>query len=58
VSTGSAYPTWRQMIAPGRNFVGVAWWLPTFPRLAILLTVLAINLAGDRRRDALDSRVA
>jgi hypothetical protein len=32
------------MIALGRDFVSVAWWLPTFPGLAILTTVLAINL--------------
>ena len=38
-------------------FVTVAWWLATFPGLAILLTVLAINLVGDRLRDALDPRV-
>ena len=57
VGTGSAYPTWGQMISLGRDFVSVAWWLPTFPGLAILLTVLAINLVGDRLRDALDPRV-
>jgi len=57
VGTGSAYPTWGQMIALGRDFVSVAWWLPTFPGLAILLTVLAINMVGDRLRDALDPRV-
>ena len=57
VGTGSAYPTWGQMIALGRDFVSVAWWLATFPGLAILLTVLAINLVGDRLRDALDPRV-
>ncbi len=56
VGSGSAYPTWGQMIALGRDFVTVAWWLPTFPGLAILLTVLAINLVGDRLRDALDPR--
>src|SRR5436309_11803057 len=57
VGTGSAYPTWGQMISLGRDFVSVAWWLATFPGLAILLTVLAINLVGDRLRDALDPRV-
>jgi peptide/nickel transport system permease protein len=56
VSSGSTYPTWGQMIALGRDFVSVAWWLPTFPGLAILATVLAINLVGDRLRDALDPR--
>src|SRR5262245_10484081 len=56
VGSGSAYPTWGQMISLGRDFVSVAWWLPTLPSLAILLTVLAINLVGDRLRDALDPR--
>jgi peptide/nickel transport system permease protein len=56
VGSGRAYPTWGQMIALGRDFVTVAWWLPTFPGLAILLTVLSINLVGDRLRDALDPR--
>jgi ABC-type dipeptide/oligopeptide/nickel transport system permease subunit len=57
VGTASAHPTWGQMIALGRDFVSVAWWLATFPGLAILLTVLAINLVGDRLRNALDPRV-
>ena len=57
VGTGNAHPTWGQMIALGRDFVSVAWWLATFPGLAILVTVLAINLVGDRLRDALDPRV-
>ncbi|HZP37868.1 MAG TPA: ABC transporter permease [Methylomirabilota bacterium] len=56
VGTGNVYPTWGQMISLGRDFVTVAWWLPTFPGLAILLTVLSINLVGDRLRDALDPR--
>lgn len=56
VGSGRAYPTWGQMIALGRDFVSVAWWLATFPGLAILLTVLSINLVGDRLRDALDPR--
>ena len=56
VGSGSAYPTWGQMISLGRDFVTVAWWLSTLPGLAILLTVLAINLVGDRLRDAFDSR--
>jgi ABC-type dipeptide/oligopeptide/nickel transport system permease subunit len=56
VGSGRAYPTWGQMISLGRDFVTVAWWLPTIPGLAILLTVLAINLVGDRLRDALDPR--
>jgi ABC-type dipeptide/oligopeptide/nickel transport system permease subunit len=57
VGSGRTYPTWGQMIALGRDFVSVAWWLATFPGLAILATVLAINLVGDRLRDALDPRI-
>jgi ABC-type dipeptide/oligopeptide/nickel transport system permease subunit len=56
VGSGRSYPTWGQMISLGRDFVTVAWWLPTLPGFAILLTVLAINLVGDRLRDALDPR--
>ena len=56
VGTGGTYPSWGQMIAQGRDVVTVAWWLPTFPGLAILVTVLSINLIGDRLRDALDPR--
>ena len=57
VGSGRTHPTWGQMIALGRDFVSVAWWLATFPGLAILATVLAINLVGDRLRDALDPRI-
>ena len=44
------------MISLGRDFVTAAWWHAPFPGLAILLTVLAINLVGARLRDALDPR--
>src|SRR6267143_1731406 len=57
VGSGRTYPTWGQMIALGRDFVSVAWWPATFPGLAILATVLAINLVGDHLRDALDPRI-
>jgi peptide/nickel transport system permease protein len=57
LGTGRTYPSWGQMISLGRDFISVAWWLSTFPGLAILLTVLAINLVGDRIRDVLDPRV-
>ena len=56
LGTGRSYPSWGQMIALGRDYVNVAWWLSTFPGIAILLTVLAINLLGDRVRDVLDPR--
>ena len=57
LGTGRTYPSWGQMISLGRDYITIAWWLSTFPGLAILLTVLAINLVGDRIRDVLDPRV-
>ena len=57
LGTGLSYPSWGQMIAMGRDYINVAWWLSTFPGIAILLTVLAINLLGDRVRDILDPRL-
>ena len=57
LGTGLSYPSWGQMIALGRDYINVAWWLSTFPGIAILLTVLAINLLGDRVRDILDPRM-
>ena len=50
-------PTWGWMLSDGRNYVATAWWLATFPGLAIMLTVLAINLLGDWLRDTLDPRL-
>jgi ABC-type dipeptide/oligopeptide/nickel transport system permease subunit len=57
LGTGRTYPSWGQMISLGRDYISIAWWLSTFPGLAILLTVLAINLVGDRIRDMFDPRV-
>jgi peptide/nickel transport system permease protein len=50
-------PTWGWMLADGRNYVATAWWLATLPGLAIMLTVLAVNLLGDWLRDTLDPRL-
>ena len=50
-------PTWGWMLADGRNYVSTAWWLATLPGLAIMLTVLAVNLLGDWLRDTLDPRL-
>jgi dipeptide transport system permease protein len=50
-------PEWGTMLAEARDFILRAWWTVTFPGLAILLTVLAINLVGDGLRDALDPRL-
>jgi peptide/nickel transport system permease protein len=50
-------PTWGGMLADGRVYLTTAWWLATFPGLAILVTVLGINLFGDGLRDTLDPRL-
>ena len=50
-------PEWGTMLAEARDFILRAWWIVTFPGLAILLTVLAINLVGDGMRDALDPKL-
>ncbi len=50
-------PEWGTMLADSREFILRAWWVVTFPGLAILVTVLAINLMGDGLRDALDPKL-
>ena len=50
-------PAWGLMIADGRGFIATAWWITLFPGLAMLLTVLAVNLMGDWLRDHLDPRL-
>lgn len=50
-------PEWGRMLSDGRDVMRVAWWITTFPGLAILMTVIAFNLLGDSLRDALDPRV-
>jgi ABC-type dipeptide/oligopeptide/nickel transport system permease subunit len=44
------------MVADGRAFILEAWWVSTFPGIAILLLVLAINVASQGLRDAFDPR--
>ena len=46
--------TWGTMLAEGRNYIREAWWLSVFPGLALMIVVLAFNLAGDALRNALD----
>lgn len=48
---------WGTMLADAREFVLRAWWVVTFPGIAILTTVLAFNLLGDGLRDALDPKL-
>jgi len=49
-------PSWGYMLATGREFITLAWWLTTFPGLAIFVTVLSWNFIGDGLREALDPR--
>jgi peptide/nickel transport system permease protein len=50
-------PAWGLMIADGRGFLATGWWMSLFPGLAMLLTVLAVNLMGDWLRDHLDPKL-
>ena len=50
-------PAWGLMIADGRGFLATAWWISFLPGLAMLLTVLAVNLMGDWLRDHLDPKL-
>jgi len=50
-------PAWGRMVSEGRSYITVAWWLCVFPGIAIMLTVLAVNLFGDWLRDRLDPRL-
>jgi peptide/nickel transport system permease protein len=45
------------MLADGRAYLASAWWLAALPGLAIMLTVLSINMIGDWVRDVLDPRL-
>jgi peptide/nickel transport system permease protein len=50
-------PAWGLMVADGRELIVTAWWISMFPGLAIMLTVLALNLLGDWLRDHLDPKL-
>jgi len=47
-------PSWGGMLADGRTYMQSAWWISVFPGIAIMLTVLGLNLLGDWLRDLLD----
>ncbi len=55
---GVAFPqvSWGEILSSGREYLERAWWLATFPGLAIMTTVLSVNVLGDRFRDWLDPR--
>jgi len=52
----SSIPTWGRIVADGREYVVAEWWIAFFPGLAILITVLGINLLGDWLHEGLDPR--
>ncbi len=49
--------SWGNMVSTGKDALINAWWIATFPGLAIVLTVVCFNLLGDAARDALDPRL-
>lgn len=49
-------PSWGSMLATGQAYVASAWWIATFPGLALFLLVMAVNRLGDLVRDQLDPR--
>ena len=55
-SAEQSTPSWGRMLSEARSYILSAWWMPFYPGLAILLTVLGFNLLGDGLRDALDVR--
>jgi len=52
-----AEPAWGVMISDGRELIVTAWWVSMFPGIAIMLTVLSLNLLGDWLRDHLDPKL-
>lgn len=57
LGVGSQIPSWGSMLADGRAYLASAWWLAALPGLAIMVTVLSINMIGDWVRDVLDPRL-
>lgn len=51
-------PTWGGMLSEGRQYIYDGWWVATFPGLAIMITVLGVNLFGDGLRDAYDPKLS
>lgn len=50
-------PTWGSILSLAKQYIEIAWWLATFPGIAIFLTVTAYNLLGEGLRDAMDPRL-
>jgi peptide/nickel transport system permease protein len=52
----SSVPTWGRIVADGREYIADEWWIAFFPGLAILITVMGMNLLGDWLREDLDPK--
>jgi len=50
-------PEWGSMLSNGRQYIRAAWWVCAFPGIAIMLSILSLNLLGDGLRDALDPKL-
>jgi peptide/nickel transport system permease protein len=50
-------PVWGSMIAKGREYITIAWWIPFLPGLALALVCLSFNMMGDWLREALDPKL-
>ncbi len=48
--------SWGSLLAAGRDYLEQAWWIATFPGLAIMATILSVNVLGDRLKQRLDPR--
>ncbi|MBS7645334.1 ABC transporter permease [Candidatus Bathyarchaeota archaeon] len=59
IGLGAQHPQaeWGRMVFDGQSYLMTQWWLPIFPGIAIMVTVLGFNLLGDGLRDALDPRL-
>ena len=53
----SPTPEWGSMLSNGRQYIRAAWWVCAFPGIAIMLSILSLNLLGDGLRDALDPKL-
>ncbi|ALC83073.1 MULTISPECIES: ABC transporter permease [Bacillus] len=52
----SEIPDWGALLSQGRGYLAAAWWIATFPGLAISMFVLSVNIIGDRLRDYFDPK--
>ncbi|MDR5701204.1 ABC transporter permease [Agromyces aerolatus] len=58
LGTTDAMPSWGLIIANGRDYIPNAWWISTFPGIALAIVMVAIGVLGDRLRDRLDPALA